>query len=670
MTMTLPVHRPMRFAALILAGVALTCAGAYTLLTLTYPLARVATLIAAETRAATGRELRIDGGLSYRLLPAPAVVARDVALGNAPWGTRPDMATIRRLSFEIALRPLLEGELHARRLTLEGADLYLESDAQGRGNWQLAGSATPPARADGSAPVIDLEALTLHDARIAYRDGESETRLTIEKLDIQRVADGLTLAARTLAGAQSWQLEGNVGRLADLFAGIAEWPFALRAETAGARLSISGTAGTGSHAPAMRGSLSATFDDASALAPIAGNSADLPMPLVITATLERAAGALQANPLRISLGGQEVAGRIALREQDGVREIAGELSSSLIDLTRWPAVRPAPIQPENTGRPLFNDTPLPFAALPAISTHIRFTADRLLLPDLPALSSVSGVVRSTPGRFVLEPFVFALGDGQVASSLDITRPAGGHPQTLLAVDARNLPVDAVARFVKSGHMIKDGRIDLRANLSLQGVTPRAMASSSTGSFLVSVSNASLAQGAALEQNILRTLLQAIMPGRQPSDRLEITCAVLRLPLKDGVARIDRSIALETKDLAVAASGEVNLARETLTLVFEPQAKKGLRLGEVNLAQLVMLKGPLRDPKVGIDPKGAAQEAATLGIAVATGGLSLLAGRVLGERERTDACRVAAVGAGPRPAEHTGQRGKGNVADPGAALFKR
>jgi hypothetical protein len=670
MTMTLPVHRLMRFAALLLAGVALACAGAYALLTLTYPPERVVSLIAAETRAATGRELRIDGGLSYRLLPTLAVVAKDVALGNAPWSTRPDMATIRRFSFEIALRPLLGGEFHVERLTLEGAELYLESDSQGQGNWRVAESATVRHKAEGSAAVIDLQELIIRDARIGYRDGGSETWLTVENLEMHRAANGLRFSARIPAGAQSWQLEGSFGPLADYFAGVADWPFALHAATAGARLSVSGTAGTGSHAPAMRGNFSATVDEATALAPIAVNVADLPMPLVVTANLERTAAALEANPLRISLAGQEVAGRIALREQDGEREIAGELSSSLIDLTRWPtpARHPRPAQPENSGGPLFADVPLPFDVLPAISTHISFKSDRLLLPDMPALSSVGGIVRATPGRFILESFVFVLGDGQVASRLEITRPAGDIPRTLLAVDARDLPVDTVVRFIKSGHMIRDGRIDLHANLSLRGATPRAMASSATGGFLVAVRNANLAHGSALEQSVLRTLLQASMPGRQGSDRLEITCAVLRLPLREGVAQIDRSIALETKELAVLASGEVNLAHETLTLVFEPRAKKGLHIGEVSLAQLVMLKGPLRDPMVGIDPKGAAEEAATLGIAVATGGLSLLAGRVLSERERTDACRFATTAA--RPAERTGKRGTEDVSDPRSALFKR
>jgi hypothetical protein len=42
--------------------------------------------------------------------------------------------------------------------------------------------------------------------------------------------------------------------------------------------------------------------------------------------------------------------------------------------------------------------------------------------------------------------------------------------------------------------------------------------------------------------------------------------------------------------------------------------------------------------------------------------------VLSERERTDACRFATAAA--RPAEHTGQRGKGEVADPRATFFKR
>jgi len=75
--------------------------------------------------------------------------------------------------------------------------------------------------------------------------------------------------------------------------------------------------------------------------------------------------------------------------------------------------------------------------------------------------------------------------------------------------------------------------------------------------------------------------------------------------------------------------------------------ESLGLDSANLAQLVMVSGPLRDPRIGVDVKGAARETADIGVAVATGGLSLVGKRLLSRPDETDVCRQAAAGA---PAE--------------------
>jgi hypothetical protein len=295
---------------------------------------------------------------------------------------------------------------------------------------------------------------------------------------------------------------------------------------------------------------------------------------------------------------------------------------------------------------LFGDVPLRFAALPSLPLLIDFQVERLIVPGAPPLAAVKGRVQSGPERFALDPLSFAMAGGEVAGRVEIARRTGEPPQTVVNIDGRALSAEALDALSGSRRQLRGGRADLKANLTLKGATPRAMAASANGDVLVSIRNTAVAGGAsAFERNVLAALLQALVPGLPVQQGLDIDCAVVRLPLRHGVARIDRSIALETRQVAISASGEVNLARQDLTLVFQPQAKEGLGLNQASLAQLVMLKGPLLDPEIGIDAKGVAREAAALGAAVATGGLSLLAGRMLGDRARADACRTAAAGGG-------------------------
>ena len=69
---------------------------------------------------------------------------------------------------------------------------------------------------------------------------------------------------------------------------------------------------------------------------------------------------------------------------------------------------------------------------------------------------------------------------------------------------------------------------------------------------------------------------------------------------------------------------------------------------MNLAQLVVLKGPWSDPKLTLDAQGVAGVAASLGLAGATGGLSLLAQELLKANPEKDVCRTALSGMAPSP----------------------
>jgi hypothetical protein len=190
-----------------------------------------------------------------------------------------------------------------------------------------------------------------------------------------------------------------------------------------------------------------------------------------------------------------------------------------------------------------------------------------------------------------------------------------------------------------------GRANLDLQLSMAGLTPAKLAASASGNAMFTAKGVALAgKSGSLDQNVVARVLDALLPKSVPHQDLVVQCLVARLPLRDGVATIDRSIAMETSQIAVSASGQVNLARQTIGLAFQPQAKKGLDLKAANLVELLLLTGPLRAPELSINPLGAAKQAADWGIAAATGGWSLLAPALRGARGGS-VCELAQSGGG-------------------------
>ncbi|WP_431275589.1 hypothetical protein ACQ858_04445 [Variovorax ureilyticus] len=166
---------------------------------------------------------------------------------------------------------------------------------------------------------------------------------------------------------------------------------------------------------------------------------------------------------------------------------------------------------------------------------------------------------------------------------------------------------------------------------MTGRTPRSLAASSNGDVQFSVRDVALTgRAASLDRGIVAGLLDVLLPKQASREDLVVQCAVARLPLRNGVAPIDRSIAMETRQIGVAAIGQIDLAKQTIELEFRPRVKKGLDLNPGSLVQLMLLKGPLESPELSIDPKGTVRQAATYGVAAATGGLSLLAPALFGD----------------------------------------
>jgi uncharacterized protein involved in outer membrane biogenesis len=362
MTTALPSRtRWWRASLIALGAVVLLLVIGYVALTRAFPPARLTAMLADEVQAATGREFRINGGLSFQLLPTIAVVAKDVALGNAPWGSRKEMATVKQAAFEIAVAPLLHGQLHVLSVAVDGADVLVETDKQGRHNWVFAGRAKPAAATStsGDATTVNLDRVLLSDSRITYRVGLTQLTRTIDIKSLQIVNQGeqTVLSAQFAGQRQQWKLDGKTGRYEALMRGEANWPFEAQLTADGAKLAARGSVDA---AGTLRADVTVRIERAAALVPLLADAAALPMPIEASAKVQRSAVAVTADDVHLSVGTQSLNGRVKVRTDQAVPQIELDVTAASIDLSQWAIKKPATAPtPTAAAGPVFTDAPLP-----------------------------------------------------------------------------------------------------------------------------------------------------------------------------------------------------------------------------------------------------------------------------------------------------------------------
>jgi len=138
--------------------------------------------IAAEVKKATGRDMTIDGDLRLNLFTLnPGLEVDGVKFANASWGSRADMAVIKRFEVKVSIMPLLSGTLDVDRVVIEGADILIERNKQGQGNYEFtaADKASAPSKPaeqpkEGTSgggsdlPALSVRKITIEDSRVTY----------------------------------------------------------------------------------------------------------------------------------------------------------------------------------------------------------------------------------------------------------------------------------------------------------------------------------------------------------------------------------------------------------------------------------------------------------------------------------------------------------------------
>ena len=326
--------------------------------------------ITAEAKKATGRELTIAGDVSLGLLPSPALAAEQVSLANVEGGSQPEMIALDALKIEVALLPLLGGQIQVQSVVLVEPQILLEVLPEGRANWdfeeemaeaaedgeaQTAGEEESEAAGDGEDFTVRVDNFTIENGSLVYRDAVSGREERLEAIDAQIVAESLrgpfAVDGELTTNGLRARIEATVGKLPD--AGATTFNLALGLPTAAAEAQMTGTLSRHPESFELRGKLKGAGENLAALVAAVADGADgLPEALgnafTLEGTIEADDAHFSASELSLGLGKTTVEGEasIALGPPTDLRV---KLSAGRLDLDELLAAASPGETTENSG---------------------------------------------------------------------------------------------------------------------------------------------------------------------------------------------------------------------------------------------------------------------------------------------------------------------------------
>lgn len=567
--------------------------------------------IQARIKAATGRDVAIGGGIDLKLGLEPKLVVNDVRFGNAPWAKTPDMLSAKSVEAQVALLPLLQRRFDLVRLNLVDPVILLETNAEGRGNWELAPpkSATSERATESAGEMLAIGDLSVTRGALTYRDGATgaETHVVIDTLTLQaRDAQAPVNAEfRGTIDGIAVALTGNLGPLATLAERRLPYPVTVQGEIAGRKTSIA-------------------------------------------VKVQRSDGLVELQDIEASSGASNVKGKLGIRH-------AGPQTAWTVDLTSQtlavndialpgappPPAKHAPGGAAASAHYMFPDTPLPFDSLRKGNASGEWAIGRLVLADGGSFDKVRVQFTLRDGKLEV-PVLQASNFGGTLSgrlAVDVTRVQGG-PAIALVLEGHQLDLAALLAAAGVKRDVRGGKTEIAIDVAMRGDSPHKWMSGVNGRARAVVGPATLVNTKLDPTLSFDRIAQLVNPFRTVEPSTELHCAVVRLPLAGGVARIDRSIAVETKELDVGVSGTLDFRNETLDLSIKPRVRQGIPINIPQIAELVRFHGPFAAPTVGVDAMASAATIARIGAAVGTSGLS-----VIGETLLAGATGAADGGAG-------------------------
>lgn len=155
---------------------------------------RLKPLLTEKVQSYMGREVTIDGELSWTIFPILGLKTGHVTINNPAEFQQKIFMEVDQATVKVKLLPLLRKQIQSSAITLDGVTLNLIKNSQGVSNWDFQKKAvdagvnapTVPSSAEPRAPVaISISSISVTKANVAWIDESKKRTLNIKNLKLE-----------------------------------------------------------------------------------------------------------------------------------------------------------------------------------------------------------------------------------------------------------------------------------------------------------------------------------------------------------------------------------------------------------------------------------------------------------------------------------------------------
>jgi len=266
----------------------------------------------------------------------------------------------------------------------------------------------------------------------------------------------------------------------------------------------------------------------------------------IVTQVRRADDVVELRDLEVTAGQSNVKGQVDIRSVGQRTRLSVNLTSpslAIEDLPLLPAAAPATTPKPATGaqkgpsRYLFADDAVPFDVLRARDVDGEATIGRLALSAGRHIDGVRLRFVLRDGKLDVSSFQASVFGGSAAGTLTIDATRGRDPAMKLHVDGRDLDLAALLAAAGRPREVRGGKTQLAIDVVTRGDSPREWASAMTGTVRAVVGPATLVNTKVDPSVPIDRIVDAVNPFRNVDPTTDLKCAVIRLPLERGIARV-------------------------------------------------------------------------------------------------------------------------------------
>ncbi|WP_395021869.1 AsmA family protein [Dongia sp.] len=596
-------------------------------------------LVAQQVKAATGRDLVLAGDVKVALSLIPHLEIDQVSFRNADWGSEPQMLKLEKLEADVALIPLLSSQIQIKQVRLVGAEILLETNKDGLGNWVMG----EPSSGGSSAPLPQISQVAIENGKLRWHNGVTgKTRtFAVDKLTMapSDAVGNLAIAIDGKVDTMPISLKGITGTLANFTQG--PLPINATGQIAGGDLAIKGEVAD----PATLKGINLELTLAGKAASDLGALFEAKLPPLgayqLRTKLGNPDGSFVFDGLSGKLGSTDFTGRIEIDPAKTPTVINASLASSHLDLADL-GVKPDEKKATAPGDgKVFSAEPWDLTPLQAVDGQFHLNVQRAILGST-TLDNLVGEGTLESGALKVTTLTAGLGDGTLGLAANVNGAVT--PATVEArLRANNVDGAPLLDAMGMGGAVTAGRLNLEAAVQGPGSSLRALMAGWNGGLHLEMGAGAINNDFA--RLMFADLFQLVTFGGT-ANAAKVNCMVTDFATVDGIAGA-KTLVLDTPGVTVVGSGDVNLRDETLHLHFDSSSKQ---TNLANLAVPINVGGTLAKPAVSPDALGAVGNTADFAARTANsatfGALASLTGVGAGTSPGENPC-VSAAAAGAK-----------------------